>query len=174
MKYSIRKGGRYAWPPSVLFHKGKTSDNFQVEFSKESAVDIPEDLENDWSKLRGWSYGYHMRNSIRVGWRPSDLHRGCIDLSLFKHDDWVKVSTEEFITVAIDKPIICKIRYNPSIEHFTLHVTYYQPGLPYRVGKHLSIPFPITHINRIGYILKFHYGGTYASVGNISAKFKRL
>lgn len=66
--YVIKKGRHYCRHGLGLFY-GKTYDKYLFNFDKTCLYDKRNSDDLDLNKLLGWSYGWHMRNSIRIGWR---------------------------------------------------------------------------------------------------------
>ena len=93
MMYLIAKGKHYpeGWNLSGYAlgatHCGLQTMTRTVMFTNSALVQpgIP-DCDNDINKLFGWSYGYHHRNSIRVGWRVDPV-RDQITLFLYMYEN---------------------------------------------------------------------------------------
>jgi hypothetical protein len=66
---TIYKGLRFSFPSTIGLHKGRTFVSKVVEFNDSCRYDLGDNDQDDWNKLFGFSYGYHHKNSLRVGWR---------------------------------------------------------------------------------------------------------
>lgn len=91
MVHIIPKGWHKSLPFTVGLHYGKTQETKEVTFDS-SCLYKPLDWENDYNKLFGWSYGFHHRNSVRVGWRSSE---NSIELILYIYENGKLVPMEE-------------------------------------------------------------------------------
>ena len=152
MKYRIKKAGHYAWPLLLRLHTGKVEQAFTVKFSP--GCTLHPNTEDDWCKLFGWSYGYHMNNSIRVGWRPTPGPAETVDLALFKHEAGEFSSGLTWLTVPAGTEVRGKMWLDGRGD-FCLELSCGEQYL-------------LTHIHgfedartygRWGYFLKPYYGG---------------
>ena len=87
MIYRIKKGNhRASGIHFPKFYCGKNSIRFSFTLYKYCLYSFSEinDKERDWNKLAGLSFGYHMKNSVRISWRPNE-HGTMFELGLYVH-----------------------------------------------------------------------------------------
>lgn len=78
--YTIKKGSHYSWHIPKFWIGKKNSISMEFRFYEECWFPMRDRDDYAINKLCGWSYGFHHRNSIRVGWTPSDTRKSWIDL----------------------------------------------------------------------------------------------
>lgn len=86
----VLKGWHFSIPHPLSLHYGKEEETKEVTFDA-SCLYEPLDSEHDYNKLFGWSFGFHHRNSVRVGWRSQGNQ---IELILYVYEDGKRCDTD--------------------------------------------------------------------------------
>lgn len=71
MKRFVKKGNHYSIHP-IGIHFGIRKFKFRFKLDGSCLYPILDADDYDLNKLYGFSYGYHHKNSIRIGWRPDE------------------------------------------------------------------------------------------------------
>lgn len=87
--YIIKKGKHYSWHFPRLWFGKKNVLNFNFCMSQSCWFPMQDSDDYAINKLTGWSYGLHHKNSIRVGWRPSDRNNW-IELHLYIYANGIR------------------------------------------------------------------------------------
>lgn len=107
-KYTIKKGRHYSNHLPRLTYDRRIIEA-KVKFSSECWFPLREPDDYAVNKLLGWSFGYHHKDSLRIGWRPSG-GEGYIDLFFYiyrygqryeRYFTTVACDTEYDLTLAI-------------------------------------------------------------------------
>ena len=139
----ILKGFHFSFPVFPKLHFGKNENIcFIVKFDK-SCIYTP-DTNNHTNKLCGLSFGNHLNNSVRFGWR-SDGRK--IELMSFVHEDG-KFFYNYLASLKVDKVYELKISFRNKKSIF------YVNGL--KLGEYI---FKKEIFNKIGYYLNPYFGG---------------
>lgn len=169
--YLIKQGNHYASGLHFGVHFGITEQKYRVRFSKECLY-TPLDLENDWNKLCGWSYGMHHKNSIRVCWRPyvkdnkffSLFECKEIELCIYVYQDGKRLISNTTVTVEVDKEYDFRLKYDVASNM----VSIFDLGI---IGL-----CPIRYYTKpsCGYRLYPYFGGNLPSPQNMNIELTRL
>jgi hypothetical protein len=148
MIYEIKKGNHYsAHLPKIHFGKTKLKAVFGFLDGCWFTLDTPDDYAIN--KLFGISYGYHHKNSARVGWTPS-IEPGCIDLFFYCYINGTRFE-KEFFTVEIGK------KYTLTMDMSGDQVSFSIAGRTVKTTIE-AVYFPLPKF-KAGYILFPYVGG---------------
>lgn len=151
--YIIRKG-RHRCRHGMRLYYGKVHGKYLFNFDKTCLYEKRNEDDSDLNKLLGWSYGWHQKNSIRIGWRSlagkielffymyNNGHRLLGKLTEVKADRWYKIKIEvleEYNCVAFtlrtaDGGLICKTSETFVIPRFVMGYKLY----PYFGGNNMA------------------------------------
>lgn len=102
MNYLIKKGKHSASGLHFGFHCNKKIYDRKVIFSKECWWDKPRNNDDyDINKLCGFSYGFHKKNSLRIGWVPDFKNKN--EIILFGY--WYNNSSQHFFKYITSIPV---------------------------------------------------------------------
>ena len=106
--YIIKKGRHYSNHLPKLWIGKKLILSAKVKMDKNCWFKLEEPADYAINKLVGWSYGFHHKNSIRIGWRPSIDRKNWIELHLYIYErggrrqhyiDLIECNTENKIDI---------------------------------------------------------------------------
>lgn len=109
--YTIKKGRHYSKP----FFKFKlrlcrTKKMFYAIFSDECWWDKPRNKDDyDINKLCGFSFGYHRKNSIRIGWIPDFKKKNEIKIYAYWYNGSNKHQSQYLCNVQIGRMVPIKL-----------------------------------------------------------------
>ena len=154
--YTIKKGNHYRnlFPLDIGLNLWENRMIRQISFS-ESCFCYPADSADntDISKAFGFSNGYHMENSARLGWNYSGKN---IDLYAYMHIDGVEFSV-------FNLPVIYLCSVGPN-QQFQAEINVTNGNYVYIItldGKTYSKKFPVgKKYIPVGYNLGFYFGGS--------------
>jgi hypothetical protein len=117
MIYTIKKGSHYSLHLPRI-HFGKT--NLKAVFSFMDGCWFPLETPDDFAvnKLFGISYGFHHKNSVRVGWTPAS-EPGHIDLFFYCYINGVRFE-DPFFTVEIGRKYTLEMDMESNVVSFTI------------------------------------------------------
>lgn len=96
MRHYIIKKGRHYSKRGIRLHWGKIYGKYLFNFDKTCLYEKRDDGDFDLNKLLGWSYGWHQKNSIRIGWRPGAVagfaEAGKIELFFYMYNKGHRLS----------------------------------------------------------------------------------
>jgi len=167
MWYKIKEGKHRASPLSLGIHLGKTREEYIVKFD-ESCLYEALDWEDDTNKLVGWSYGFHHKNSIRVGWRPSRTKIGKIEISLYTYDSGIR-NILYVGMIDVNKEYKMILEYFPKMSMITLFID--------GVIKEETSLFDFVYSKMKptwGYTLSTYFGGSFNSPKDMKIWLKKL
>lgn len=168
-RYTIKKGEHYSEPRHFGLYWGQKKVSFKFNFNNNCYYSITGDRELlDINKLCGFSFLYHMKNSIRVGWRPNPTLLNQIDLFFFFHQNGI-FTFQYFTTVK------CDTEYRIDIDnHFRNHAVSFtlktSDGSPI-IASTENYDYPAI---RLGYALNYFFGGTLGAIHDMSAEIERV
>lgn len=165
MWYKIKQGRHRAYPLSLEIHTGKTREDYIVKFDESCLYEVL-DWEDDTNKLAGWSYGIHTKNSIRVGWRPSRINKGRIELSLYIYDSGIR-TMHTVGEVDVNK------EYRIVLEVFHKLANLYVVGI-IPEERSLFEQVEVSMIPKWGYNLGCYFGGNMESPKDMKIWIKKL
>lgn len=158
--YKIRKGNHYSFHlPSPYFGLKK---NFvlKVLFNESCKYNLVDVDQFDLNKLWGVSFGNHLKNSIRIGWRYN-IKSDKIELGAYIHENgiigcrWIG-ELETGIKYDIDFDLT-KVGFGVAISYTPAHFEY----------KEFDFNYPKT---KIGYYLFPYFGGNKTAPHDIKIK----
>lgn len=126
MQQTIFKGCHYAFPgeiPGIKCIKPVKTEEFQfangdsclVIFDSSCAYDLG-DTQSSINKLMGYSIGYHLNNSVRIGWRYSAKHKK-IEVLLYEYVKGIRLQPSThlcYLNLNKSYQITMKTSYNIS------------------------------------------------------------
>lgn len=146
----------------VLF---KRRLNAVFEFTDSCLYEFGDINQKDINKLVGFSFGYHHRNSVRLGWRAVDMEK--IELLAYVYRRGHRIQEwEEHLYLGMVKP---KERI-----YLTLEVTrkqYKFSILGDRISKQTAMRRPLI-LNPFGYMLYPYFGGNYTAPHDVNIKME--
>lgn len=148
MIYVIKQGSHYSrhWPK---LHFGTRKESIQFRFMDGCWIRPEEPDDFAISKLFGWSYGHHHRDSVRVGWTPNK-EAGKIDLFFYTYNDDLQ-HDEPFATVEVGQQCILEVWLFKGRAFFSLERNDLDTIMD-------SVPFQIPWF-KWGYYLFPYFGG---------------
>lgn len=159
MKKVIQKNKRRPFPYlnpiiPVLINKNKDySITKYFKFTETAIYHFYDDDQHDVNKLFGFSFGWHHKNSVRFGWRPTDdLTK--IEIVGYEYVNKLRVPTIPICDVELNKWYKYELKYKGGIfGQIEYHVTDGE--------KQFGTIHPITLMNEyyLGYRLYLYFGG---------------
>lgn len=159
MKKVIQKNKRRPFPYlnpiiPVLINKNKDySITKYFKFTETAIYHFYDDDQHDVNKLFGFSFGWHHKNSVRFGWRPTkDLTK--IEIVGYEYINKLRVSTIPICDVELNKWYKYELKYKGGVfGQIEYHVTDGE--------KQFGTIHPIVLRNKfnLGYRLFLYFGG---------------
>lgn len=156
--FKIRKGFHSSLHP-IKLHKDKKAISFDVSFDPNCRYDLESNDQYDINKLYGISWGYHMKNSFRIGWNW-DLLRDHINLWSYTHNNGV-IEAEYIDFVPTDYNLKIDVFFNREKNNIIIKWLNQE--------KTIAFKFPE---NKWGYYLWPYFGGNRRSPHTITIKLK--
>lgn len=155
MLYKIKKGNHRSglhFSPCLF----KEELKFSFKLSNECWFNKVNTDDWDINKIYGVSFGYHHKNSIRLGWVPSD-HKNMIDLYAYYYNDSAR-RFDKICTIYAGQEYHCTLINKSDINLFEIKI--YKDSLIANIIKDFKYPS-----FKIGYKLFPYFGGD-----NVAAK----
>lgn len=159
MKKVIQKNKRRPFPYlnpiiPVLINKNKDySITKYFKFTETAIYHFYDDDQHDVNKLFGFSFGWHHKNSVRFGWRPTkDLTK--IEIVGYEYINKLRVPTIPICDVELNKWYKYELKYKGGVfGQIEYHVTDGE--------KQFGTIHPIVLRNKfnLGYRLFLYFGG---------------
>jgi len=159
MKKVIQKNKRRPFPYlnpiiPVLINKNKDySITRYFKFTETAIYRFYDEDQHDVNKLFGFSFGWHHKNSVRFGWRPTkDLTK--IEIVGYEYINKLRVSTIPICDVELNKWYKYELKYKGGVfGQIEYHVTDGE--------KQFGTIHPIVLRNKfnLGYRLFLYFGG---------------
>lgn len=163
-QYTIKEGNHYSglrFRP-VLFKKRL---NFAFSFDESCLYDFGDINQKDVNKLVGFSFGFHHRNSVRLGWRAVDMEKIELLAYVYRKGKLVK-EWEEHLYLGLVRP-------NTQL-YGTIEVTrwkYKFTILGDKLSKSTELHRPLL-LNPFGYMLYPYFGGDNKAPHDINLKMQ--
>jgi len=91
--YKIKKGNHYSFhAPKIIIGKHDKC-SFKVRFHIDCWFSVKDPDDHAINKLFGWSYGFHHKDSIRIGWKPNADRKNWIELHFYIYAKGERIST---------------------------------------------------------------------------------
>lgn len=110
--FLIRKGFHRSNKIIPRFHKNLESIEFVAIFDSNCNYDLKNDNNLDINKLYGISWGWHHKDSFRIGW---NIKNNKISLFSYYYNDGYR-RNEELCQIDFNEPIIFKIRFHKGLD----------------------------------------------------------
>lgn len=130
-------------------------NGFKFKFDKSCLFEVKDADDYDINKLFGFSFGWHHKNSIRLGWRPSALNEKKIQLFAYWYNHSIRSSG--FIC-EIDADVIYRANINCYFQNNTIRISIVQENNTHLIGSFAIQKFDFPKI-RLGYYLFPYFGG---------------
>lgn len=168
MILKIKKGRHYTLSYFFrrLFSLFITSRCFDFEFCKNCWFEKIEEDDYDVNKLLGYSYGYHHRNSIRLGWVPAHK-KNEFELYLYRYEKGIR-KINYLINVNANESY--NVLFEEIIEENKLIVTIKNLSNNDKTNSQFLLRF-FSHQYpkiRLGYSLWFYFGGNKTAPQNMA------
>jgi hypothetical protein len=160
MIYNIKKGNHYSLH-LPKFHCKKNNLIFNVEFNKNCLYTINDEDKFDINKLYGISWGNHMNNSFRIGWRKNIFSEN-LEIFLYSHNNG-HITFEYLCMLDVEK------KYTFLIHFSYLNNTIMTYNLDYNIQKEISFRFPKF---KGGYYLFPYFGGNKVALHDMNIEIK--
>lgn len=161
--YTIPQGWNYCLGVSTP-HLGITKYTRTVVFDPSCRYTLTNPVcTQDLNKVSGFSYGNHMTNSIRLGWKV--VNDGDVQLWLYVHNNG-KVKMKRIGKASTffkyDTPIEFVLNHDVENNTAEAYVLY--------EGKEYVVTLPYTATPSVGYICKPYFGGDCSAPHTMSLK----
>jgi len=161
MNYLIKKGKHFASGLHFGFHCNKKVYDRTISFSKECWWKTPRNNDDyDINKLCGFSYGFHQKNSLRIGWIPDFKNKNQIILFAYWHNN----SSQHFFKY---------LTSIPTETQFDVEIVCGKKKAYFKINKKItSIAFKKPSFT-LGYYLYPYFGGNNTAPNNMTIKITK-
>lgn len=169
----IKKGHHYSneWPLSLWFCKQNKQIAKQVTFTSSCRYFIGED-QTDKNKLFGWSYGFHHKNSVRVGWF-FNYQTSKIEVCLYVYTAGV-LSKSKTIECEINTPY--NITLSSDINGYNINYTLNVQKVQFlnEASNMESVSYnAVAKLPKWGYKLTAYFGGNRTAPHDINIEYAK-
>ena len=140
---------------------------YDFKFPKENWFPYVDKDDLDISKLAGFSYGCHHKDSIRIGWTPDFHKEGYFILYFYIYNNGVrKMIKFTGIRALVDYSLTISLL--PEINYVTFDMTNNCGFSPVKASEMFVVPK-----TKIGYFLWFYFGGNKTAPKDMMVWLKR-
>lgn len=159
--FKIRRDSHYCFHlPKFQYNLQEL--NFIANFDSNCEYELYNEHQLDINKLYGISFGYHLKDSFRIGWNYNP-NRKVIELWAFMHQN-NKMSWEYLGDSIVEKNIKFNIQFRKTINTIVINWGENQKEI-------ITFKFPET---KWGYYLFPYFGGTFKAPNTMNIKIEKI